>query len=88
MTKLSFALLFLTLMLLACSKPELADQSIEPGTPTPVVITAFEDRSFSFVTKTAPASYYLRKAAPLERNSRCTRVMVSAGTPKNGAKTP
>ncbi len=52
-----------------CKAFNAATQSIEPGTPTPVVITAFEDRSFSFVTKTAPASYYLRKAARLNKGS-------------------
>jgi len=52
-----------------CKAFNAATQSIEPGTPTPVVITAFEDRSFSFVTKTAPASYYLRKAAKLNKGS-------------------
>lgn len=38
-------------------------QDIEPGTPTPVVITVYSDKSFSFEMKTAPASYYLMKAA-------------------------
>lgn len=33
------------------------------GIPTPVVITVYEDRSFSFITKTPPASYFLKKAA-------------------------
>jgi len=44
-------------------------QNVEAGTPTPVVITAYADRSFSFVTKTPPASYYLRKAAGLPKGS-------------------
>ena len=44
-------------------------QNMEPGTPTPVVITAYSDRSFSFVTKTPPASFYLRKAAKLNKGS-------------------
>lgn len=52
-----------------CKAFNAATQSIEQGTPTPVVITAFEDRSFSFVTKTAPASFYLRKAAKLNKGS-------------------
>ena len=46
---------------------------MEPGTPVPVVITAFEDKSFTFVTKTPPASYYLKKAAKLEKGSSATR---------------
>lgn len=40
-------------------------QSMEPGMPVPVVITVYSDRSFSFVTKTPPASYYIKKAAGL-----------------------
>ena len=36
---------------------------LEKGIPTPTVITVFADKSFSFITKTAPASYYLKKAA-------------------------
>jgi large subunit ribosomal protein L11 len=35
--------------------------------PIPVVITAFADRTFTFATKTPPASYFLRKAARLEK---------------------
>src|SRR5207253_2539005 len=37
-------------------------QNLEPGMPIPVVITAYGDRSFTFVTKTPPASYFLKKA--------------------------
>ena len=42
-------------------------QSMEPGMPIPVVITAFQDRTFSFITKTPPASYFLKKAAKLPK---------------------
>jgi large subunit ribosomal protein L11 len=38
---------------------------IEPGTPTPVIITYYQDKSFSLEFKTAPASYMLKKAAGL-----------------------
>ena len=44
-------------------------QKMEAGTPTPVVITAYTDRSFSFVTKTPPASFFLRKAAKVAKGS-------------------
>ena len=44
-------------------------QNMEQGTPTPVVITCYADRSFSFETKTPPASFYLRKAAGLPKGS-------------------
>ena len=50
-----------------CKAFNAATQNIDPGTPTPVIITAFSDRSFSFVTKTAPASFYLKKAARLSK---------------------
>jgi large subunit ribosomal protein L11 len=46
-----------------------ATQGMEPGMPVPVVITAFADRTFSFVTKTPPASYYLKKAAGVDKGS-------------------
>ncbi|MDJ0685552.1 MAG: 50S ribosomal protein L11 [Alphaproteobacteria bacterium] len=52
-----------------CKAFNAATQSMDPGTPTPVVITAFEDRSFTFVTKTAPASYFLKKAAGVKKGS-------------------
>ncbi len=45
-------------------------QSQEPGVPTPTVITVYADRSFSFVTKTPPVSYLIRKAAGLEKGSK------------------
>ena len=46
-----------------------ATQRMEPGTPTPVVITAFSDRTFSFITKTPPNTYFLLKAAKIEKGS-------------------
>ncbi len=49
-----------------------ATQQMEPGTPTPVVITAYSDRTFSFVTKTPPNSYFLLKAAKIEKGSQTT----------------
>jgi large subunit ribosomal protein L11 len=52
-----------------CKQFNAATQSLEPGMPIPVVITCFSDRSFSFVTKTPPASYFLLKAAGIEKGS-------------------
>jgi large subunit ribosomal protein L11 len=49
-----------------------ATQGMEPGMPVPVVITAFADRTFSFVTKTPPVSYFLKKAAGIEKGSATT----------------
>ena len=45
-------------------------QGEEVGTPLPTVITVYADRSFSFVTKTPPASYLLKKAAGLKSGSK------------------
>ncbi len=44
-------------------------QSIESGTPIPVVITAYSDRSFSFITKLPPVSFFLRKAAGIDKGA-------------------
>lgn len=52
-----------------CKAFNAATQNATPGTPTPVVITAYSDRSFSFVTKTPPASYYLKQAAKVAKGS-------------------
>ena len=44
-------------------------QKMEAGLPTPVVITVYSDRSFTFITKTPPASVLLKKAAGIESGS-------------------
>ena len=44
-------------------------QEMEPGLPTPVVITVYNDRSFTFVTKTPPAAILLKKAAGIQSGS-------------------
>ncbi len=44
-------------------------QSMETGMPVPVVITVYADKSFSFITKTPPASYLLKKAAGVDKGS-------------------
>jgi len=53
----------------------------EVGTPLPTVITVYADRSFSFVTKTPPATYLLKKAANLKSGSK-EPGKTSAGTIK------
>ena len=45
-------------------------QGVEPGLPIPVVITVYSDRSFTFVTKTPPASILLKKAAGIQSGSK------------------
>jgi large subunit ribosomal protein L11 len=44
-------------------------QNLEKGMPIPVVITAYADRSFTFVTKTPPSSYFLKKAAGVAKGT-------------------
>jgi len=44
-------------------------QGMEPGMPIPVVITAYADRSFTFITKTPPNTYFLKKAAGIEKGT-------------------
>ena len=44
-------------------------QTMEQGMPIPVVITVYSDRSFTFITKTPPASVLLRKAAGVDKGS-------------------
>ena len=44
-------------------------QNVESGMPIPVVITVYADRSFTFITKTPPASFLLRKAAAVDKGS-------------------
>jgi len=46
-----------------------ASKDFEPGTVVPVVITIYQDRSFSFILKTPPVSYLLKKAAKLQKGS-------------------
>ena len=52
-----------------CKQFNARTQGMEPGLPIPVIITVFSDRSFTFVTKTPPASVLLRKAAGVPKGS-------------------
>jgi len=56
-----------------------ATQGMEAGMPIPVVITAYGDRSFTFEMKTPPASYFIKKAAGVQKGSSTTG-RNSAGT--------
>jgi large subunit ribosomal protein L11 len=53
-----------------CKAFNAATQKLEPGLPIPTVITVYSDRSFSFITKTPPASILLKKAAGIESGSK------------------
>jgi large subunit ribosomal protein L11 len=52
-----------------CKAFNAQSQSYEPGTPLPVVITAYGDRTFSFVIKLPPVSHYLKLAAGIGKGS-------------------
>jgi large subunit ribosomal protein L11 len=52
-----------------CKAFNAATQKIEPGLPVPVVITAYADKSFTFVMKTTPASVLIKKAAGVGKGS-------------------
>ena len=53
-----------------CKAFNAATQELEKGAPIPTVITVYADRSFSFATKTPPASFLLKKAAKLKSGSK------------------
>ena len=67
-----------------CKAFNAATDDIEKNAPVPTVITVYADRSFSFVTKTPPASFYLKKAAKIKKGSGETG-KASAGTIKQSA---
>ncbi|MEB4590565.1 50S ribosomal protein L11 [Candidatus Thiothrix sp. Deng01] len=52
-----------------CKAFNAATQNLEQGLPTPVVITAYSDKSFTFVMKTTPASVLLKKAVGIQSGS-------------------
>ena len=52
-----------------CKAFNAATSKLEPGLPIPVVITAYADKSFTFVMKTPPASILIKKAAKIEKGS-------------------
>ena len=52
-----------------CKAFNASTDSLEKNMPIPVVITVFSDKSFSFITKTPPVSFYLKKAAGKDKGS-------------------
>jgi len=62
-----------------CKQFNAATQEVEKGVPLPTIITVYADRSFTFVTKTPPASYLIKKAAGLKAGSK-EPGKLSAGT--------
>lgn len=55
-----------------CKAFNAATQKEEPGAPIPVVITAYQDRTFTFITKTPPVSYFIKKHAKIQKGSSTT----------------
>ena len=53
-----------------CKQFNAQTQKMEKGSPIPVVITVYQDRSFTFEMRTPPMSYFLKKAAKLESGSK------------------
>lgn len=52
-----------------CKEFNAKTQQLEPGLPTPVVITAYADKSFTFILKTPPATVLIKKAAGIDKGS-------------------
>jgi large subunit ribosomal protein L11 len=52
-----------------CKAFNAATQQMEAGMPIPTVITVFADRSFTFITKSPPATYFLKKAAGIQKGA-------------------
>ena len=53
-----------------CKAFNASTQKLDPGTPIPVVITAYADRTFSFITKMPPVSYFITKAAGVDKGAK------------------
>ena len=64
-----------------CKAFNAATDSLEKGMPIPTIITVYGDRSFTFVTKTPPASFLIKKAAKLKSGSK-EPGKIAAGTIK------
>jgi large subunit ribosomal protein L11 len=55
-----------------CKEFNARTENVQRGTPLPTVITVYQDKSFTFVTKTPPASYFLKQAAGVPKGSGTT----------------
>jgi large subunit ribosomal protein L11 len=63
-----------------CKKFNAETQNVEVGTPLPVIITAFGDRTFTFIVKTPPVSFFLKKAANITSASKTPGRGATAGS--------
>src|SRR4030081_1164077 len=71
-----------------CKAFNAATGDLEKSMPIPTVITVYADRSFSFETKTPPASYFLKKAARISAGSRETGRREGAGKDRRRPRHP
>ena len=55
-----------------CKEFNARTESIDKGTPLPTVITVYQDKSFTFVTKTPPATFFLKKVTGLKSGAKLT----------------
>ena len=69
-----------------CKQFNARTQKMEAGMPIPVVITVFQDRSFIFVTKTPPVSYFLKKAAGIELGAKTVGTQIVGRVTKQQVK--
>ena len=69
-----------------CKQFNARTQKMEAGMPIPVVITVFQDRSFIFVTKTPPVSYFLKKAAGIESGAKTVGTQIVGKVTKQQVK--
>jgi large subunit ribosomal protein L11 len=62
-----------------CKSFNAKTEKLEKGMPCPVVITVFQDKSFEFIVKKPPASYFIKKEANLKKGSGTTGISESVG---------
>ena len=53
-----------------CKEFNARTENVEKGTPLPTVITVYQDKSFTFITKTPPATFYIKQAVNLKSGSK------------------
>jgi large subunit ribosomal protein L11 len=69
-----------------CKAFNAATQKMEKGMPIPVILTIYQDRSFTFEMRTPPVSYFLKKAAKVEKGSRTPGISPVAEVSKSQIK--
>ena len=69
-----------------CKAFNASTQSSEPGMPIPVVITVYADKSFTFVTKSPPTSFFIKKVAKLKKGSQTPGKSVISSISKDDVK--